>query len=235
MRHLPWLLSLQSNFEIVDAVTCDRGVQLLLQSQSCMPAMVKAVMPRLLMCRVAKEGALLVSEKTVKKGRGRKKMEQSAEAMPDIPAAEQAQPKAKGRRAATARSAPVLQGDAVTEAAPVMPAVSAPKKKGVCKTKSAKASIGKAAEAAVTGAAVKLEPSDIKEKPARQKRAPRRKTAPAAADALAAGQGDAEARLLPCKHAELRCMPCVLRRMHCPALGRGLCGGAMSVTSHVSC
>ena len=188
-----------------------------------------------LVCRVAKEGALLVSEKTVKKGRGRKKMQQSAEAMPDIPAAEEAQPKAKGRRAAAVRSAPVLQGGAITEAAPVMPAVAAPKKRGARKTKSAKASIGEAAEAAVAGAAVKLELSDIKEEPAQQKRAPRRKTAAAAAGALAVGQGDAEARLLLCKHAEWLCMPCVLRRMHCPALGRGLCGGAMSVASRVGC
>ena len=93
-------------------------------------------------------------------------MEQSTEAMPDIPAAEQAQPKAKGRRAAAVRSAPVLQGGAITEAAPVMPAVAAPKKRGARKTKSAKASIGEAAEAAVAGAAVKLELSDIKEEPA---------------------------------------------------------------------
>ena len=208
---------------------------MLLQSQSCMPAMVKAVMSRLLISRVAKEGALLVSEKTVKKGRGRKKLEQSTEAMPDIPAAEQAQPKAKGRRAATARSAPVLQGDAITEGAPAMPAVAAPKKRAVRKAKSAKASIGEAAEAAVAGAAVKLEPSDIKEEPVQPKRAPRRKTAAAAAEALAAGQGDVEARLLLCKHAELLCMPRVLRRMLCPALGKGLCGGAMSVTSRVGC
>ena len=192
-------------------------------------------MSRLLICRVAKEGALLVSEKTVKKGRGRRKMQQSTEAMPDIPAAEEAQPKAKGKRAAAARSAPVLQGDAITEGAPVMPVVAAPKRKGVRKTKSAKASIGEAAEAAVTGAALKLEPDDIKEEPARQKRAPRRKTAAAAAEALAAGQGDAEARLLLCKHAELLYMPWVLQSMHCPALGRGLCGGATSVTSRVSC
>ena len=191
---------------------------MLLQSQSCMPAMVKAVMARLLICRVAKKGALLVSEKTVKKGRGRKKMEQSTEAMPDIPAAEEAPPKAKGRRAAVARSAPVLQGDAVTEAAPVLPAVSAPKKRGVRKTKSAKASIGEAAEAAVAGAAaVKLEPSDIKEEPSQPKRAPRRAAAAAAADALAARRGDAEARLLLCTHAELLYTPYVLEHaLPCP-------------------
>ena len=177
----------------------------------------------------------MVSEKTVKKGSGRKKMQQSTEAMPDIPAAEEAPPKAKGRRAAAARSAPVLQGDAVAEGAPAMPAVAAPKKRGVRKTKSAKASIGEAAEAAVAVAAVKLEPGDIKEEPVRQKRPPRRKTAAAAADALAVGQGDAEARLLLCKHAELPNLPCVLPSMHCPALGKGVCCGAMSVTRGVSC
>ena len=58
---------------------------------------------------------MLVSEKTVRKGRGRKKMQQSTEAMPDIPAAEEAQPKAKGKHTAAARSVPALQGDSITE------------------------------------------------------------------------------------------------------------------------
>ena len=145
-------------------------------------------------------------------------MQESTEAMPDIPAAEEAQPKAKGKRAAAARSVPVLQGDAIIEGAPAMPAVAAPKRKAVRKTKSAKASIGEAAEAAVTGAALKLEPGDIQEESVRQKRAPRRKAAAAAADALAAAEGEAEARVLLCQSAELLHIASVLGSLHRSAL-----------------
>ena len=64
-------------------------------------------------CRVAKEGALLVSEETVKKARGKKKQPPHSEAMamPAIPAAETA-PKTKGRRTkAAAAAAPRIKAE----------------------------------------------------------------------------------------------------------------------------
>lgn len=160
---------------------------------------------------------MLVSEKTAKKGRGRKKMQQSTEVMPDIPVAEEAQPKVKGKRAAAVRSMPALHGDTITEGAPEAPAVAAPKQRDARKAKSAEASIGEAGQAAVTGTAVKLELGDIQEEPMPQKRAPRRKAAAAAADALAAAEGDVEAGLLLCKSAEFLYAPRFVGSVHRPA------------------
>ena len=106
-----------------------------------------------------------------------------------------------------------------------------PKKRGARKTKSAKASIGEAAKAAVTGMTVKLEPSDIQEEPMPQKRTPRRKKAAAAADALAAAQGDAEASLLLCTSTELLHAPPFLGSMHHPAWVEHCMVEAVSVTA----
>ena len=80
-------------------------------------------------CRVAKEGALLVSEETVKKGRGRKKQQQRPEAlpMPAIPAAEAA-PKAKGRRTkAAATAAPSVKLEVAATGEQPMPAGTRPR------------------------------------------------------------------------------------------------------------
>lgn len=72
-------------------------------------------------CRVAKKGALLVSEETVRKGRGRKQQppQPVATSMPAIPAAEAA-PKARGRRI-KAVAAPMIKSeeDAVAQEQPL--------------------------------------------------------------------------------------------------------------------
>lgn len=66
------------------------------------------------------EGALLVSEKTVKKARGRKKQQQQTEAalMPDTPSASEGA-KGKGKRGKAAPVLPAVQSEPALEVQPM--------------------------------------------------------------------------------------------------------------------